>query len=171
MSTDSRISCAILVAWSAVLFAFGGFLGWEIRDRHDAPAEVEVIRRDTVTVTDTVRFPDPYPVDRRVTEYMYIPVTDTLRVHDTTYVLLEREQLVYSDSLYRAWVSGYDPRLDSIDVYVPTKYITVTEREKAPRWSIAAQGGVGIGRGGLTPYVGIGVSYTLFPLQWGKKGQ
>ena len=41
--------------------------------------------------------------------------------------LLHRRQVVYSDSSYRAVVSGYvDPRLDSMVVYPKTVYQTVT---------------------------------------------
>lgn len=171
MSAETRRSCALLVTWSAILFAVGMALGWQVRSRRDTGRDVEVIRRDTVVVVDTCLFPDPYPVERRITEYIRVPVTDTLQLHDTTFVLLPREQLTYSDSLYRAWVSGYDPRLDSIEVYRRTEYIHTVERERAPRWSVAVQAGLGAGRAGLTPYVGVGVSYTLFPLQWGKTGR
>jgi len=36
--------------------------------------------------------------------------------HDTVQVVIAREQKYYRDSLYQAWVSGINPRLDSINV-------------------------------------------------------
>ena len=48
---------------------------------------------------------------------------DTIRIGDT---VVYREQAYYEDSLYRAWVSGYRPRLDSLMVFPKTVYQTVT---------------------------------------------
>lgn len=91
-------------------------------------------------------------------------MADTIRVGDT---IVQREQAVYADSLYRAWVSGYRPRLDSIEVYPRTVTRTVTNdiyhtvASKRKRWGLGLQAGYGY-PGGF--YVGGGVSYNLF--QW-----
>lgn len=120
---------------------------------------------DTVTVvsvrTDTLRIATPVPVLSRITDTMRVPVADTLRVRDTVYIALPREERVYGDSLYRAQVSGYRPELDWIEVYPRTETVTkfITER---PRWSLGIQAGYGASKDGLSPYVGVGVSYYLF---------
>ena len=44
-----------------------------------------------------------------------------------------------------------------------TKEIPVIQNTKT-RWGLGVQAGVGAGKGGLSPYVGIGVSYNL--LSW-----
>lgn len=49
--------------------------------------------------------------------------SDTIHVGDT---VVMREQIYYEDSLYRTWVSGYRPKLDSLVVYPKTVYQTVT---------------------------------------------
>ena len=77
--------------------------------------------------------------------------------------------IYYEDSLYRAWVSGYRPKLDSIEVYPKTIYQTVTNdiyhpvvvKPKKKRWGLGLQAGYGY-PGGF--YVGAGVSYDL--RQW-----
>lgn len=89
-------------------------------------------------------------------------------VSDTVYVRLPREQRVYRDTNYTAWVSGCLPSLDSIEVNSVTRYVTktVTKMEDSrKRWGIGIQAGYGIGlTGGKVtgvPYIGIGISYNI----------
>ncbi|WP_195579105.1 DUF6808 domain-containing protein [Bacteroides intestinalis] len=91
-------------------------------------------------------------------------LTDTIRIGDT---VVHREQAYYEDSLYRAWISGYRPRLDSLQIFPRTVYQTVTNdiyhtiASKKKRWGLGLQVGYGYSSG---IYVGIGFSYNLF--QW-----
>lgn len=91
-------------------------------------------------------------------------LTDTMRIGDT---VVYREQAYYEDSLYRVWVSGYRPRLDSLQIFPKTVYQTVTNdiyhtiTPKKKRWGIGLQVGYGYPSGF---YVGAGVNYNLF--QW-----
>ena len=140
-------------------FLVGFFLGKVIW--HTKPEQIEVIQVDTVTLWDTVKIDRPVPYKELHIETVYVPVTDTVRLHDTTYVALTRTQKEYRDSLYRAWVSGIDPALDSISVFTPTKYVTTTIREKPDKWHVGVQGGYGISKGGLSPYIGIGLTYSI----------
>ena len=94
---------------------------------------------------------------------------ESLTADDTVEVLVPMEQKHYRDSLYDAWVSGYNPSLDSLHVYPVTKVITttITTREKTKRWGIGVQAGVGLQYGTIRkqmdvgPYVGVGISYNL----------
>lgn len=91
-------------------------------------------------------------------------LTDTMRIGDT---VVYREQAYYEDSLYRAWVSGYRPKLDSLMVFPKTVYQTVTNDIyhtivlKKKRWGLGLQAGYGYPSG---IYAGVGISYNLF--QW-----
>jgi hypothetical protein len=125
---------------------------------HEPPAEVRVETKiKTVVKTDTVLISAPIVAFFQIT-------SDTIHMGDT---VVMREQAVYEDSLYRAWVSGYRPRLDSIEVYPKTVYQTVTNdiyhpvvvKPKKKRWGLGLQAGYGY-PGGF--YVGGGVSYNLF---------
>jgi hypothetical protein len=116
---------------------------------------VEVIKRDTIIV------PKPIKIESRITDTIKIPVRDTMVVRDTLF--LPREQVEYRDSLYRAVVSGFAPRLDCIEVYPVTRYVTITRTErKGSKFGIGFQVGVGAGAKGFSPYVGIGVQYNLW---------
>lgn len=77
-----------------------------------------VWKTDTLTVHDTIRIDRPVPVTRLVHDSIYI------RIHDTVYVSLPKEVKVYEDERYRAEVSGYQPSLDRIDIFVAEKVIT-----------------------------------------------
>nr|WP_302831790.1 hypothetical protein [uncultured Bacteroides sp.] len=111
----------------------------------------------TVVKVDTLLISAPIAVFFRFT-------SDTIHIGDT---VVMREQAYYEDSLYRAWVSGYRPRLDSIEVYPRTVYQTVTNdiyhpvaiKPKKKRWGLGLQAGYGY-PGGF--YMGVGVSYNLF---------
>ena len=121
------------------------------------------VRVDTLWVRDTIHHDRPVYITKRVVDSIYIPisVTDSVHLHDTTFIILPREQKYYSDSTYSAWVSGYDPALDSIDVYLKTAYITKYFSSKPKHWHIGATAGYGFGKDGLTPYVGVGITYSL----------
>lgn len=123
------------------------------------------VRADTVVVVDTVRDSIPVLVKEIEIEEIEIPypvlVTvkgDTIR--DTTYVPIPISQKEYLTENYHAWISGYNAALDSIDVFPRTAYIT----NKVPvrRWGLGLIGGYGIGRSGLSPYIGIGVYYRIW---------
>ena len=146
----------------AVTFILGACFGFWLRGLRPAKPVEPVVQTDTLYLRDTIRIDKPVPVPKPV----YLP-SDTVRLvsvlHDTVDVLVPMEQKHYRDSLYDAWVSGYRANLDSLHVYPVTKVITttLTVREKTKRWGIGVQAGYGFGKGGATPYVGVGISYNL----------
>ena len=90
-------------------------------------------------------------------------VTDTLHciVKDSVEVEIPITQKVYESEDYKAYVSGYMPSLDSINVYRHTIETTITK--PAPRLSIGVQSGIGYGiiSKQVEPYVGIGINIRL----------
>lgn len=158
-----------IIILSVCLLLAGMVAGWFIRKGvAESDAHETVVLLDTLVVRDTVRERYPVYVERTVTDTMLVAFTDTVRISDTVYVRLPREQKRYADTNYVAWVSGYRPSLDSIEVYPVTRYVTktVTKMEDSrKRWGIGIQAGYGIGlTGGKVtgvPYIGIGISYDL----------
>ncbi len=74
---------------------------------------------------------------------------DTLEIHDTTtqLVYLPREYAVFKkDSIYRAVVSGVDPRLDTIEVYPKTVTNNITKYvpRKVKTFGTFVEGGVSV---------------------------
>lgn len=155
-----------VIILSTCLLIVGIVAGWFIRKGIEKPMAEAVTVSDTLVVRDTVRERFPVYVERVMTDTLLVAMTDTVRVSDTVYVRLPREQRVYRDTNYVAWVSGYRPSLDSIEVYPVTRYITETVyRDTRKRWGIGIQAGYGIGlEGGKVtgvPYIGIGISYNI----------
>lgn len=78
---------------------------------------------------------------------------------DSVNVQIPITQRVYEDSTYRAYVSGFDARLDSIYIYPQTKIVTIKEKPK--RWHLSVSAGYGITPKGFQPYIGLGVSFNF----------
>lgn len=137
-------------------------------------ASTAVVTADTIEVVkwDTIVRTQPVVVEQNALELKAYRVkllgridgssNDSVFNADSAVVELPIEQKVYGDSTYKAWVSGFDARLDSIKLFQPTKYITITTKQKPSRWNVGIQGGVGITPKGIQPYIGVGVSYKLF---------
>lgn len=82
---------------------------------------------------------------------------------DSAIVELPMIQRHYADSTYEAWVSGpLDPRLDSVRVYARTTTITRRTRDPPKRWHLGVSAGYGYGAQGFQPYIGVGVTYSIF---------
>ena len=116
---------SILVA--AALLVGVWLIGYIIGRNH-IPDATEKVQIDTLVRHDTIRVDSPVEIRRiKTTDTLILPITDTLRVRDTVYVVLNRQIKEYRDSLFYARVSGYDPSLDFIEVYPRTVVISKTE--------------------------------------------
>lgn len=135
------------------------------------PEPTVVIERDTVWNDTTIYKPVPAEtIDIGKTVYLRIPYPvpsgrDT--IHDSIDVPIPIIQKRYDDSLYTAWVSGFEPNLDSINLRLPTITETITKTivKPAPRLSIGIQGGAGVGVFSQQPdiYLGIGAQWRFWP--------
>lgn len=134
---------------------------------HKLPVEPIKTKVDTLVVYDTITQIQPISVEKRVVESVLVPVVDSVKIHDTLYVYLDREQVVWQDSLSVVYASGILPQVDSVKHFIQDRYITIETSvpyKVKSRWGLGVQAGVGAGKGGLTPYVGMGLSYNL--LSW-----
>lgn len=78
---------------------------------------------------------------------------------DSVRAVLPCEQAEYSGDGYRAYVSGFSPRLDSIVVLRSVSSVLPATRQ--PRFALGIQAGYGITPRGFQPYIGVGVSYSV----------
>ena len=117
-----------------------------------------IVKRDTITsIPDTV-----YRTVALGEKTVKVVIHDTLCKTDTVEVALPYVQKQYKDSSYSAWISGYEPSLDSIRVFPKTTIIRESKvvRQKDRRWGVF--GGVGIGVSDrITPCVGVGIGYRI----------
>ena len=151
-----------LIAW-VICFLAGLFIG-----RTERKHEVQIVqlKPDTLVVRDTMFLEKP----------KYVQVTKTVK--DTVYLAavddgeevaveipIEHKHAEYSDA--DIWYHGYNADIDSCRVFPKTVYINtpyeVRIKEKVKtRWGIGVQAGYGVSKSGLSPYIGVGVSYNLF---------
>lgn len=141
-----------------ILLAVACVVAW-FRPHEPLPAEIRTETKvNTIVKVETLLISPP------MAPLLVFRLTDTMRIGDT---VVHREQAYYEDSLYRAWVSGYRPRLDSLQIFPKTVYQTVTNdiyhpvaiKPKRKRWGLGLQVGYGY-PGGI--YAGGGISYNLF---------
>lgn len=168
METDTikRIVYAVVAVIMALLLSY--VIGR--RDGLNSAVEGEAEKVDTLYLRDTIVQYEPIFEERVVLKKVPVPVTDTLRIHDTLYVYLEREQVVWQDSLSRVYASGILSQIDSVQHYISERIVTkeVTIHVKKPcRWGVGVHAGYGVQLGDqvrTAPYIGVGVSYNI--LSW-----
>lgn len=177
----------------AMLLLLGVSLFWNYKQYRDLQEKPEVVR-DSVTIIEYKETKDSLPTAKTESVVGSIKVPIPKKKKDVDAELsqsvldsfpnlsktvpdtesedsleLEITQKVYSDSTYTAYVSGYEPRLDSI--FVRQKVITNTIHEtrtikekKFRRWNVGLIGGYGYGFKSQTfePFIGVGVTISLF---------
>lgn len=143
--------------WILVCLLLGVIVWMQCNPHEPLPAEVRTETKiKTVVKVDTLLISSP------IAPLLIFRLTDTMHIGET---VVQREQAYYEDSLYRAWVSGYRPRLDSLQIFPKTVYQTVTNDiyhtiiPKKKRWGLGLQAGYSYPSGW---YVGAGISCNLF---------
>lgn len=85
---------------------------------------------------------------------------------DSVAVEIPITQKEYEGEEYHAWVSGYEPRLDSIYIFPRHDVVRVREPQlvddlNPKRWGIGVFAGYGYTPNGFQPCVGISINYNL----------
>ncbi|MCI2121435.1 MAG: hypothetical protein LKK19_01875 [Bacteroidales bacterium] len=129
-------------------FIIGALAGLLVRKpaNRTETSQIPIITH-TEVITQWQKTPSPVALRERKTgriDTIYLRKDSLIYIHnmDTVGVPLERTQKYYKDSLYRAWISGVNPQLDSIDIASRT----VNNYVPVPTYSIVHIG----------PYAGYG---------------
>lgn len=124
--------------------------------------------RDTVVITkiDTLKIIQPVFITETITDTLLVPVLDTLIINDTIYQKLPITQRYYTEQAkYRAWVSGYKPRLDSIQIFNKTDLIYVDKIiQNNSKFGLGIIGGVGYSDK-VSPFLGVGFYYSIWSIK------
>lgn len=176
--TDPRKERKILIAVGIFVALMGALalisLIFMIRDKRGVPKETQTrIEVSRQVFVDTICFYQPIPRDSIVVRYEThrLPLASNQEEEgppDTVDVQIPITQKAYSDSTFTAWVSGYQPQLDSIRVYPKTEVLTIretiTEKARQKRWGISVGAGATLNtKGEVQPGLFLGVSYTIVP--------
>ncbi len=173
--------------WLLIVFLLIALAAEEYERRHpEPPGQAEVIDSTTVSLEK----PDTSPMirDSVVLRYQYVKVpltqppdngvsspdssavgeiaTDEVTVgkldNDSVSITIPITQNLYETDDYRAYVSGYKARLDSIFITSRQTVVRIRDPAKKKRFSVGIQAGYGMTPKGFQPYIGIGVSVNLF---------
>lgn len=197
---ELKIAAMVVLFLGAALIMAIGYGLWEhgtVKRLREQIAKSETIRVTEVRI-DTIHDTIPKIAEEKQVGTIKVPVNDILSIHRPAYstknvdikqkevensaydtmqptcidtIELPKMQRVYSDdSTYKAWVSGYEPRLDSINVFrktiKETVTITIPTKKKRTFWqrfNIGVQAGYGLGLDDKKahPYVGCGIGFNL----------
>lgn len=191
-----REAALIIVLWwlLGVVIGMALMVGIASRPNCDARDTVRVVMRDTVR--DTIRCVEPVMKDSVVVRYekRLLAIAETsqpqnceaqtqiveasaagqegaavIEVADSVAVEIPITQKMYETDEYKAWVSGYEPSLDSIYLYRETIQETITLRanhkSRTPRVGFGIVAGAGYGLVSKQPDVFIGgaVYFRIWP--------
>ena len=125
----------------------------------------ETVTRDTVVVSDTIIIRQFLPVAERHAGRRITVANDS---DSTARIEVPAIQRVFadSDSLCIAGGGGSEPPRDRLRLTTPRTIIsterhTISTAHTPNRWGIGISAGVALTSRGATPYIGIGVTYTI----------
>lgn len=179
---------------AVVLFVIVFFASLFVNVVHFTSKQQEIKDTTRIAYVDTIPFYKPIPKDSLVIRYVTerLPAVPKLPENvqefpesvpkfpksgqkmpesvsnDSVDVVIPITKKVYKDSLYTAYVSGYNPKLDSLILHSQREILTIRNRHPASgqkRWSVGVQVGYGMALKGtpqFIPYIGVGISYNLF---------
>ena len=117
---------------------------------------------------DTLFYEKPVLTYKKIIKHDTIKFTNEVvkQVNDTVFLDLPITQKVYSDSSFIAYVSGYNPSLDSINIFQKDKTILINQNiinNKKKRFSIGPMVGIGydFSNNKISPTVGLSIQYNL----------
>jgi hypothetical protein len=160
MHTNRIKNYTIFLIAFIVCLLFSYYLGYKSNKNmlFNVENTVELIIYDTLSINTNVSFKE-----EKFIEFMPYVVTDTFRVNDTLFVNIPKTQREYRDSNYVAWVSGYNPRLDSLNIFQKNKIITNTVTNtvtknvlKTSNWGFGVGVGISATNNGIYPALNIG---------------
>lgn len=155
-----------------LVFIAGLFVGlWIRRPKAGPEGEPGPAPRDTCWLHDTLTVQLPAPKAERIRDTCWLPAVPQDPERDTIYVPVPITSRYYSEPGWEAWVSGYNPSLDSLRIDQATAVVEVPVFKtvtKHARWGIGVQAGATylpgqnqVQQGRVQPYVGLGISYNI----------
>lgn len=184
---DTSITKTALIFFLVGLLC-GVVIGFGVgRGTAEKGADGKIITTDTITCYDTLLVKSPTARDSIVVKYITktlpksgnnsvenipqignihgdnIPVFAEVADSDSVAVKIPITQKRYDGENYSAWVSGYEPSLDSIFVSQRTDVVTIREKKPPNKWHIGVQCGVGytFKSKQFEPFIGVGISYSI----------
>ena len=157
----SRIAEYLLVSIITLLACFLFAKGCD--SIKEPPQERIVSRVDTLYIRDTLTVYKPSKVTRTVKDTVRVIVKEAQidTMHDTVFVYLPQESIVWQDDRCIVYAHGINPQVDSVTHFNSSAVVTRTVTGRPKRWGIGVSVGYGMSKDGLSPYIGLGISYNI----------
>lgn len=147
---------------TAGILILGAAFGFFWLGRSTARTERVVYRERTDTVRivtpEVMVIKDRGPVRAR----LHVADTAAITKQDSATVEIPMQQAVYTGPDYTAYVSGFRPSLDSLVMTRRIREYTLPRSAGTKRWNVGIQAGYGVTPRGFQPYIGIGISFSIF---------
>lgn len=163
MTSIEKVTQAAMATALLFLLVAGALQRSKIQRLERTIADLQALQPDTIFWNDPT---PPEPKDSIIIKWQtrwlpavhdttWMPGTsDTIR--DTVRVYIPITQKHYTADNYDAWVSGYEPKLDSLHIHMPNILPpTIKRRHSGLALTIGPQIGVSAAK---QPYVGIGIT-------------
>ena len=121
-----------------------------------------------INKTDTFIVDKPRLIEKYVTKTIRDTLTDTL--YNDVIVNIPISTNKYRDTItnnnndtaiVNSYVSGYQAKLDSLDVIFKHTDKVIIKYNKPKKFGLSLFGGYGVGSGGVSPIIGVGISYSF----------
>jgi hypothetical protein len=176
MISKDKLKHWVLLHWGYIfyvaVFLFYSICLYQCGRRHAARLTNEVSKTTTQIVSSTDKLPKVIST-KPLYLYRYIrpkqSSSNTLKLKNEVFGKTEQPldtvpipitQQKYEGTNYTAYVSGFHQQLDSIEVR--ERVITNTIVKKRSRWNIGISAGYACTPKGLSPYIGVGVTWNIF---------
>ena len=121
-----------------------------------------------INKVDTFIVDKPRLIEKYVTNIIKDTLTDTL--YNNVVVNIPISTNKYRDTItnnendtaiVNSYVSGYKAKLDSLDVIFKHTDKVIIKYNKPKKFGLSLFGGYGVGAGGVSPIIGVGISYSF----------
>ena len=148
----------ILLILSLIILIYG--FGFICGLKYYQPQEKEIIRIDTIKITDTIEKP--------VLKYIRTIRTDTIITpNDTVFLPIEQKEYIHEikndtvNGSIKIVLNGYNPSLDSLQYNLSFTQKTLLKRKRMG-FTIGVTTGVGYDfNKKINPFIGIGLTYGI----------
>ena len=117
---ETLVKYSIVLGGALLLMLVAGIIGYGHGKRSVVPTEV--VKTDTIRITDTIKLPAPQPdtVTKTITKIVQVPLTDVEVAPDvdSARITLPFEQHhAQLEDVADLWYSGYEAKIDSAIIY------------------------------------------------------
>lgn len=133
------------------------------KDKEDLTTYIRYINKTDTFIIDKPRLIEKYIIRTErdtLTDTLYNNVIVNIPISTNKY----RDTITNNENdtaIINSYVSGYKAKLDSLDVKFKHTDKVIIKYNKPKKFGLSLFGGYGVGAGGVSPIIGVGISYSF----------